>query len=167
MKQYAGGDKDAASKHQAGEDAVNLLEVSKGSSDQGSSGNYQQYMDKYGDYQQYMKKYAGASQGGSQSQQGNYQEYYGKYMKQYAGGDKDGAAAKHQAGEDAVNLLEVSKGSSDQGSSGNYQQYMDKYGDYQQYMKKYTGGSQGGSQSGDYQQYMKKYAGGSQGGSQS
>merc|ERR1719333_1241379 len=133
MKQYAGGDKDAAAKHQAGEDAVNLLEVSKGSSDQGSSGNYQQFMSKYaggsqggfqsGDYQQYMKKYAGGSQGGSQSQQGNYQKYYGKYMKQYVGGDKD-AAAKHQAGEDAVNLLEVSKGSSDQGSSDNYQQYM-------------------------------------------
>merc|ERR1719502_1399038 len=119
MKQYAGGDKDAASKHQAGEDAVNLLEVSKGSSDQGSSGNYHQYMNKYGDYQQYMKKYtggsqggsqsgdyqqymkkyAGGSQGGSQSQQGNYQQYYGTYMKQYAGGDQDGAAVKHQAGE--------------------------------------------------------------------
>merc|ERR1712159_555703 len=88
------------------------------------------------------------------SQQGNYQQYYGKYMKQYAGGDKD-AASKHQAVEDAENLLEVSKGSSDQGSSDSYQQYMNKY----------AGGSQGSSQSGNYQQYMEKYAGGGEGGS--
>merc|ERR1719487_2954082 len=95
MKQYAGGDKDAAAKHQAGEDAVNLLEVSKGSSNQDSSDNYQQYMNKYaggsqggsqsGNYQQYMKKYTGGGEGGS-----NYKQYYQNYMNKYSGhGDND------------------------------------------------------------------------------
>jgi len=160
--------------------AVNLLQMpdasskSSSGSSQSQSGNYQQYMNKYaggsqsgsqsGDYQQYMKKYAGGSQGGSQS--GDYQQYmkkyaggsqggsqsgnYQQYMKKYAGGDKDDASAKHQAGEDVVNLLEVSKGSSDQGSSSNYQQYMNKY----------AGGSEGGSNYKQYyQNYMNKYAG--------
>jgi len=153
MNKYAGGNQGGS---QSGDYQQYMKKYAGGSQGGSQSGDYQQYMKKYaggsqggsqaGDYQQYMKKYAGGSQGGSQSQSGNYQQY----MKKYAGGDKDDASAKHQAGEDVVNLLEVSKGSSDQGSSSNYQQYMNKY----------AGGSEGGSNYKQYyQNYMNKYAG--------
>merc|ERR1719453_2194651 len=83
-----------------------------------------------------MNKYAGGSQGGSQSQSGDYQHYYKQYMSKYAGGSQGGA----------------------QSQSGDYQQYMKKYaggsqgGDYQQYMKKYAG------QYSNYQQYIDRYS---------
>jgi hypothetical protein len=169
----------------------------------GSSKQYQTYMNKYGgnqagtagEYQKYVKKYAGskgqdyvkkyggekqASQsrnyerymekysGGSQWQGGSdsHSTYYGKYLQKYASGDH-GAAA---------------------GQSGDYQKFMQKYGDkapsgdYQQYMELGAGGrnAQGdgeahasyykqylqnyghGSKSGNYQQYVQKYSGGKQ-----
>merc|ERR1719506_817168 len=84
-----------------------------------------------GDYQQYMKKYTGGSQGG------NYKQYYDKYMHEYAGASQSGSQSLSAKASSPIELLEKR-----QGASSGYQQYLNKYAGGSQ-----QSGSQGGSQS--------------------